>query len=279
MSASGRGRGAHPGVYALLILASAVAVFPLLWALGTSLKTSPEILAVPPRWIPRRIVFDHYAVVLQASNIARYFLNTALVTGASIVVTVFIACHAGYGAVRFRFPGRDLILFALLATAMIPGIALLAPLYALSSRFGVYDSLLGLVLVYSAWQVPTTVWLMRGFVESVPREIEESALIDGCSPLQVFYRVVLPLIRPGLAAAAIIVFVQVWNDFLIATALTISEGMRMLQVGLFRYISDVGIEWGRLMAYTMLSLAPILVAFVFLQRRFIQGLVSGATKG
>jgi multiple sugar transport system permease protein len=274
------GKVRHPVLsYALLVAASAVAIGPLLWMAATSLKTSAAILAVPPQWFPNPVATEHYEVVVQGSQIGRYFWNTVVVTGCSIALSLIVAAHAAYGAVRFSFRGRSILLFVLLATSMIPGIALLAPLYALSTRLYLYDTYIGLILAYSAWQTPTAIWLMRGFIEGVPREIDEAALVDGCSPYQVFCHMMIPLIRPGLAAAAIIMFVQIWNDFLFATALTISEDVRTLQIGLYRYMGDTGIEWGRLAAYTTLSALPIVVIFLWLQRRFIEGLTAGAAKG
>jgi ABC-type glycerol-3-phosphate transport system permease component len=273
-----RDRGG-PLTYALLILASAVAVFPPLWALATSLKPSAVIFAVPPQWIPWPPTLEHYETVIAGSGMGRYFFNTLVVTVLCILATTLLAVHAAYGSVRFRFRGRDTLLFALLATSMIPGIALLAPLYALSTQFGLYDTRLALVLAYAAWQTPTAIWLMRGFIENLPKEIDDAASVDGCSKYQAFRLIVVPLVKPGLAAGAVLIFVNVWNDFLFATALTLSEDVRTLQVGLYRYLGDVGVEWGRLTAYTILSILPIVAVFVWLQRRFIEGLSAGAVKG
>jgi multiple sugar transport system permease protein len=265
--------------YILLLLASGIAVFPPVWALATSLKPTAAIFSVPPQWIPWPPTLEHYDTVISGSNMGRYFVNTLVVTAFCIVATTLLAAHAAYGSVRFRFRGRDTLLFALLATSMIPGIALLAPLYALSTKFELYDTRLALILAYTAWQTPTAIWLMRGFIENIPREIDDAAAVDGCSKYQVFRLVVLPLIRPGLAGAAVLIFVNVWNDFLFATALTLSDDVRTLQIGLYRYMGDVGVEWGKLTAYTILSITPIVIVFVWLQRRFIEGLSAGAVKG
>jgi len=266
-------------VYATLVLACIFAVFPILWALGTSLKTQADIVSYPPRWIPDPVTLQHYYQVATGSNMPRYFLNSTLVALATIVVTLVVASHGGYSAARFNFPLKNLALFVILTTVMIPGIAVLVPLYMIATRVGLHDTYLVLVLVYSAWQIPTVLWLMRGFFESIPKELEEAALIDGCSHLQAFYRVIAPLTQPGLAAAAIVVFVFVWNEFIIALTMTASDNVRMIPVGLYNYITAFGVEWGKLMAAVTVAILPAIILFIALQRRFIQGLTSGATKG
>jgi len=209
----------------------------------------------------------------------RYFLNSVLVGLATILLTLVVASHGAYAAARYEFPAKNFLLFLVLATVMIPGIAVLVPLYMIMSQVGLHDTYWSLILIYSAWQVPTVLWLMRGFFESIPRDLEEAALIDGCGPAQAFYRVIAPLTRPGLAASAVVVFVYVWNEFIIALTMTASDEMRLVPVGLYYYISAWGVEWGKLMAAVSVALLPAIILFVVLQRNFIQGLTSGATKG
>lgn len=266
-------------IHAILAGASLFAVAPLLWALVTSLKTQDVIVTYPPAWLPNPVTLENYALVVNGSNMPRYFFNSLIVAGATIVISLVIAAHGGYAAARFTFPGKNVLLFIILATVMIPGIAVLVPLYLTASYIGLHDTYWVLILIYSAWQIPTVLWLMRGFFESVPSELDEAALIDGCTPLQAFYRVVLPLTQPGLAAAAILVFVNVWNEFLIALALTASDHMRLVTTGLYYYVTAFGVEWGKLMAAVVLAIVPGIVLFVPLQRRFVQGLIAGASKG
>jgi multiple sugar transport system permease protein len=274
-----RRRLMHIARHFALLVACAVALVPLIWGVVTSLKEDDKVFAYPPEWIPSPVTFAHYKDVLLGSSLPHFFINSTIVTTLTILITLVLAMHMAYAAARINFRGKNALLFVLLASSMVPGIAILTPLYLLSVKTGLYDTHAGLVLVYSAWQVPTVVWLLRGFIANIPVELEEAAMLDGCSRLRAFYLITLPALQPGLAAAAVLVFVAVWNDFLIATALTISEDMRLIQVGLYRYIADVGVEWGRFLAYGLLALAPILVAFVLLQRRFISGLTMGAVKG
>jgi ABC-type glycerol-3-phosphate transport system permease component len=267
------------GIYGALVLTCGFAIFPIVWGMLTAFKDEGSIVSYPPKWIPNPVVLDNFQLVMFGSNMPRYFFNSLLVAGATVAFTLFVACHGGYSAARFRFPLKNLLLFIILATVMIPGIAVLVPLYMIATQVGLHDTYWALIIIYSAWQVPTVLWLMRGFFESIPKDLEEAALIDGCGHLQAFYRVILPLARPGLSAAAVIVFLYVWNEFIIALTMTASDNMRLVPVGLYFYISAFGVEWGKLMAAVSIALLPAVILFVILQRGFIQGLTSGATKG
>lgn len=269
------GRVATHGV---LIIACVVAIFPIYWGIATSLKLFENVAAFPPQWVPNPATLENYQIVLQ-SNMPRYYLNSLIVAGATILFTLFVASHAGYAAARFHFRGKNLLLFIILCTIMIPGIAVLIPLYMLSTRLDLHNTYWVLLLVYSAWQIPTALWLMQGFFESVPEELDDAAMIDGASRLQAFYRIILPLTRPGLAAAAVVIFVYVWNEFIIAITLTATNDMRTVPVGLYFYITAYAIEWGKLLAGAGFAIVPVLALFVFLQRSFIRGLIAGATKG
>lgn len=270
---------ADASIYAVLTMASLFALAPLLWALSTSLKVRTQIFAAPPVWWPRPVTFENYAQVLFGSPMPRYVVNTLVVAVLSILLVLVAASHTAYATARLRMRGREVLAFAILATSMVPIISLLTPLYAMWARLGLHDTYVGLALVYAAWQLPATIWFIRGFVEAVPRSLEEAAMLDGCSQWQCFYRIILPIIQPGLVAAAILVFIAVWNDFLLATTLTISEERRLVQVGFYHYIGDTGVEWGRFMAFAMVAVLPILVMFVALRNRLLRGLVSGAMKG
>lgn len=265
-------------IWAVLLVAMAFALVPILWGISTALKESGAAEVFPPRWLPRPMTLDNFSQVLTGSNLRRYLWNSSVVAVLTILATLAVAVHAGYAAARFRFAGKNPLLFLILATAMIPGICILVPVYLLVTRLNLHNTYSALVLVYTAWQVPTAVWIMRGFFETIQPELEEAALIDGCSRLGAFYRIILPLTQPGMAAVGILVFVYVWNDFLIAYVLTISDEMRLVQSGLYLYVTAFGVEWSKLMAASILALLPPAVTFVALQSRFIQGLTKGAIK-
>jgi len=265
--------------YGFLVLACAFAVLPLLWGLSTSFKPLGEVNAWPPKWLPDRPTIENYITVLSNAKYVRYLLNTIGVSVAVMLVGIALASHAAWTIVRFQFFGKTPLLFLMWATVMIPGVSVIVPLYLLAVDLGIYDSYLVLVVVYTASVVPTLVWLLRGFVESVPKELEEAAMIDGCTQAGVFYRIVVPLLRPGFGAAAVLVFVTVWNEFLIGYALVLGDEHRLIQVGVYYFVTDIGIDWGPLMAGMIISVLPIVILFGALQTYFLQGVTGGAMKG
>ncbi len=267
------------GIYGLLLTVSFFCLIPITWTLVTSLKHDSVIMSYPPRWIPNPPTLQQYKKVIFLSNMPHYFMNSIFVACVAVAVTLLIACHAAYSVARFDFLGKNFLLFFILSTMMIARLANLVPLYLLASKLDLLDTYTILILVYSGWQIPMVVWLLKDFFETIPTSLEKAALLDGYSPLGAFYRVILPLSKPGMAAAAILVFMYVWNDFIIAITLTSSEKMRLVPPGLYMYISSWGIQWGELCAAVVLALFPVVVMFLILQRLFIMGLTAGAIKG
>lgn len=263
----------------LALLACAFALVPMLWGLVTALKPTSQVLSYPPSWWPEPATLTHFWTVWTQSAFPKYFFNSVVVTGCSVVLALVIATHAAYGLARFDFAGKTALMLGILATSMIPGIAILVPLYKLAINSGIYNTYLAMVLVYTAWQIPLLLWLLKGFFEKVPLELEEAALVDGAGRLKAFYLIVLPMARPGLLAGGILTMVFVWNDFLIGFTLTLNAGHRPLPVGLYTFISNIGIDWGPLMAATVMSIVPVLFAFLLLQRWLVEGLMAGAVKG
>ncbi|MGG5822903.1 carbohydrate ABC transporter permease [Falsiroseomonas sp. HW251] len=271
--------GAAVAAYGAVLLACAFALLPVLWGLSTSLKTTQEVHAWPPSWLPVAPTFDNWRLAVFDARFMRYVGNTLLVVAGSLVLSLGLALLAAWATVRFRFRGREGLLLLMWSTIMVPGIAVVVPLYAVAVEVGIYDTLLAPGLVFSAWLVPTLVWLLRGFIAAVPAELEESAQIDGCTPLGAFARVTVPLLWPGLVAGSILVFVMIWNDFLIAYSLTLSDENRLVQVGIYAFMTETGVEYGPLCAAAIASIIPIVALYAALQRYFIQGLTGGAVKG
>jgi ABC-type glycerol-3-phosphate transport system permease component len=217
--------------------------------------------------------------IISASALPRNFSNSLILVAGSMVLVLVVGVLAGYAASRYDFRGKSALLFILLTTVMVPGIVTLIPQYFLAVQLGLHDTYIVLILIFSAWQIPTVIWIMRGFFQNIPRDLDESALVDGCSPIGAFFRIVLPLSMPGIAAAAIVVFVWVWNEFIIALNLTASNATRPVTVGLYFFIGETGIQWGGMSAGATIALLPVVIAFILLQRRFIEGLTAGAIKG
>jgi multiple sugar transport system permease protein len=265
--------------YLALGLALAFVLIPFLWGLSTSLKGPTEVLASTPRWIPSTVDFGNYERGVLSGKFLRFMANSFATVVGALIVSVTLAVHAAYACARLKFRGKDLLLFLLWSTIMIPTVSVIVPIYLLAVDLKVYDTLFAVIVAYAAMLVPTLIWLLRGFIETVPSELEESALVDGCGPIKTFYVIVLPLLRPGIAAASVLVFLTIWNDFLLAFSLTLRDENRLLQVGLYSFVTEAGIEWGPLMAATIGTTVPVIIAFAFLQRLFIQGLTGGAVKG
>lgn len=275
--------GATPGLdiltYAALGVSALVALFPVLWGLTTALKTDGEVNAFPPTLIPSEVSFQNFSSVLFQSGFPKYMLNSVLVTAVCILAATAVAAHAAYAVTNFRIRFRNPIMFFILMTSMIPPVVMLVPLYMLSVKIGLYDTQFLLILIYTAWRVPVLTWILRGFFEKLPKEIIEAGTLDGCSKPMIFYRLILPISKPGVVASALLSAVYVWNDFLVSSTFTSKDELRMLSVGLYNYISQYGIQWGKLMAAVMISIIPMVILFILLQRHFVEGMAAGAVKG
>jgi ABC-type glycerol-3-phosphate transport system permease component len=264
----------------VFLTAAALAVlFPVLWALSTSLKPESAIFLYPPRWIPENPTAEAYEFILSRTDFPIFFYNSFVVSTLSILTTVTIGTMTAFRFARADFPGKKLLSFLFLATMMIPGLANLIPLYIIIRRMGLMNTRAALVLLYTAGNLPLVIWLMRGFIETVPRELDESARIDGCTTLQIFVKVIVPLVRPGLSAAGIVVFIYTWNEFIAALTFIQSPEKRMLQVGIRLLSGYYTVQWTNIMAICMLGSIPPIILFLFFQRSLIAGLTKGAIKG
>lgn len=260
-------------MYAVAVLSGLGAIVPLSWLFLLSLD--PGQGATSSHFV---YSLQNYANVLFDSLMVRYFFNTFVVAALTVLCTLACACMGAYAASRFRFRGREVTMIGLLAASMTPIIAVLVPLYAYAAQLHMLNTYQVLIIIFTAWQLPGTLWLMRSFIDAVPIELEEAALVDGCSRAGAFFRIVLPQLVPGLIAAGLIVFVYVWNEFIIAVSLAPKQEMRLVSVGLYFYLSEYGVEWGKISAGAILSIIPPAVLFLFLQRKLIHGLNAGALK-
>jgi ABC-type glycerol-3-phosphate transport system permease component len=264
----------------VLCFAVIFALAPIVWAILTSLKGPKEIALFPPTLLPQSLTFDNYRfAVFYNDTFLRYLFNTAVIVAAATIICLAFSAHAAHAVARFKFRGSALLMLAMFSTIMIPGVAVVIPLYLLSVKAGIYDTIIVLVLVYSAWLTPTLIWLLRGFVNTIPVELEEAGRVDGYSRIAVFYRITLPLMRSGLLAGAVLIFANIWNEFLLGYSLVQSETARVVQVGIYANLTEVGVQWGRLTAAAVAAVIPVLIIYAFLQKAFVQGLSGGAVKG
>lgn len=244
---------------------------PFLWTISTSFKETGEILSYPPSLLPKKATWHNYIKVLTQDNFLRFMLNSTIVTLCSVAVTLLVSMFAGYGAARFQFPGKGFIMFIILAGMAVGRFANAMPMYFMANRLGLLDTYIILVFVYSAFIIPLVTWLMQSYYRTIPKSLEEAAKLDGCSSWGAFWRVIVPIMKPSLIAGGIIAATNAWNEFILALNLTKSQDMRTLPVALHLFQTDYGVEWGALSAASIISILPILIVFLMLQKYFVQG--------
>jgi arabinogalactan oligomer/maltooligosaccharide transport system permease protein len=267
-----------------LVLACVVALYPVLWVVKLALSPTQALsLSVSP--IPESVTFDHFRDVIGASDsqgrwlFGRQLLASVVVSGLTTLVGLSLAVTAAYALSRFRFPGKDAGMQTLLVTQMFPATLMLVPLFSLLQKLSLLDSWTGLILVYSTSSLPFCVWMLKGYFDTIPRELEEAAVMDGASPWQVFVKVVLPLARPALAVTALFSFMTAWNEFILAATLINDAARFTLPVALQQYVGEWKTEWGHFAAGALIVSAPVMALFFALQRYLVGGLTAGAVKG
>lgn len=265
--------------YAVLFAAFAFAVFPILWTLITSLKANNDIVTSQIQYVPLRPTFENYSTLWAQAGFPVMFLNSAIVTVLTVAVCLIVGVSGAYSMSRYRFRGRGQILLFYLVIRMFPAVLLLLPIFIALRVLRLYDTHIGLALAYTAFLLPVCIWMLKGFFDSIPPELEDAARIDGCTRAGAILRVVLPLTRPGVAATSVLVAISAWNEFLFALMLTTSQGIRTWPVGLQLMVGEYQLPWGLLTAGGIISIAPILVFFALVQRALVRGLTLGAVKG
>jgi len=269
-------------IYAFLVVAALLMVAPFLWSISTSLKQPGDVFAYPPQLLPDPATFQNYVDVFTKLTFDRYFLNSVIVTGSVVLLNVLFGTTAAYAFAKLRFPGREAIFFLLLLTLMVPFQVNLIPLYKIMVELHKAIPAIGAdtyfgIVAPSAIQV-FGIFLMRQFLRAVPDEILESARMDGASELRILRSIIFPIALPGMATLAIFTFLGAWNDFLWPLIVTNSDEMRTMPVGLALLARKNASNWGDTMAGTVLTAAPLIIMFLVLQRRFIEGLTAGSVK-
>jgi ABC-type glycerol-3-phosphate transport system permease component len=265
--------------YATLWVAFVWSVFPFYWMIATSIRGKDEIFQRPPSLVPHAVTFQNYVDLLVGAQFWRFAMNSLVLTISVTVISVLISVTAGYAMARHRFKGSVMLPLFMLYGQMFPPVLLLIPFYVQLRFLGWLDSLYGLIPVYLSYMLPLCVWLMRGFFSQVPFSLEDAARMDGCTRWQAFWKVILPMARPGIVAVATWVMIHTWNEFLYASTFILSEKKRTLPLGLSGLIGQYTTDWGVLMAGGVITAAPILIVFFFLQRHLVSGVGGGAVKG
>jgi multiple sugar transport system permease protein len=255
------------------------ALFPLYWLIKIAVTPDKLLFTEGVRLWPSAVSWGNFRFVLLQSDFPIFFVNSVMVSLSTALAVTLVASGAGYAFSRFHFAGKSLVMFVLLLTQMFPLVMLIAPMYRLMTPLGLTDNLLGLVIAYTAFNVPFATFLMQSFFDGIPKELEESAMIDGCTRFAALRRVILPLTLPGMAATLGFVFTAAWSELLFALMLINSEEKMTFAVGLLTFVSKFSVDWGQMMAAGVLALIPACIFFAFIQRYLVQGLTAGALKG
>jgi multiple sugar transport system permease protein len=278
-------RSAAPGrlqsaaTYAILVALVLIVVFPFYWMTITSFKSETQMRSLVSMFWPSPFVGDNYGHLLGRTEFLSWYRNSVVVSVSSTFLATAVGTLGAYALARLRFRGRAFMASAVLITYLVPPSILFIPLYAQIRNMGLADSLAGLIVTYPSFTVPFVTWLLMGYFESIPEELEESAMIDGATRFGAFWRVVLPLAAPGLLAAALYAFTQAWNEFLYALVFITNVKLRTLPVGLSSFITGDVYGWGYLMSGAVLTTLPVIAAYIYLQKYMVEGLTAGSVKG
>ena len=262
----------------IALLGSAMMVFPVYWMFATALKQSGQILSAVPKVIPWPISVENFQRALSQPQFWVFARNSITVSLSTVILSLLIALGASIAVARFNFIGRKAFLVVLVLIQMIPGSAMVIPIYLLLRSVNALDFIPGLVLTYMTFVLPFTIWTLRGFVEGVPVELEEAALVDGCSRVKAFTHVLLPLLMPGIVATSIFAFISAWDDYLFAYVIMKSQGNYTLPVWLVSFQTQEGVDYGAMIAASSIFSIPVLIFFLLVQRRLVGGMTSGAVK-
>jgi multiple sugar transport system permease protein len=262
-------------VVVMLVLAFLV-LLPFLWTASTSFKPLMEVNKYPPEWFSPNMSFEPYRDMFFYLPFSTYTVNSLVVAGSATVLTLIMGSLAGFAFARFTVPGKRIVLLLFLLSQMLPGASVIIPLFQLVTQVGLYDTLVGLILVHTAILLPFVVWLLYGFFCGIPREVEDAALIDGCSRISALWKVILPLALPGLGATALFAFLGSWNEFFFSLLLTTSDTARTIPVGIGLFVGEFQDVWNQMAAAAVLFSIPPLFLFLLMRKTFVKGLAAGA---
>ncbi|MCK6590602.1 MAG: carbohydrate ABC transporter permease [Polyangiaceae bacterium] len=277
-------RIAGKGGFALLVAGILVfTIFPFFWAFISSIKPGEELFATPVRYIPQNPTLENYREVLENGNFQAALMNSVFVAVSVTLLSLAVGSLAAYALARFKFRGRSAVLYAVLAMTMFPQIAVLGALFQMVNAFGLYNRLTALVITYLIFTLPFTVWVLSSFLKSVPVEIEEAAYVDGATPWDVYWKIMLPLAMPGMATTGILSFIAAWNEFLFALSFTQTPEKRTVTYAIQAFSTSTAglyeIPWGQMMAASVLVTVPLIAIALIFQRRILAGLTAGSVKG
>lgn len=265
--------------YVVLVAGAAIMVTPFLFMLSTSFTAQAYVLTIPPQFIPRPFTWQNYTEALTSQNFARYFLNSAIVAVISTALSVLISSMMAYGFARYRFRGREVLFRILLVGLVVPAMMLIIPQFILAKELRLLDSWAGLIVFYVAGSLALNVYLLRGFFEAIPGELDQAMQVDGAGEWARYWRLAMPLAAPALATVTIFTFLACWDEFVWALTIINTPGLRTLPIAIELFQGQNSTEWGLVFAASVIAIVPVVAVFLVFQRYFVQGLSAGALKG
>ncbi|WP_332689074.1 carbohydrate ABC transporter permease [Bosea sp. (in: a-proteobacteria)] len=272
----GRERLLNTFAYALLVLAILIVFFPLAWMLSVSFRPNIEVMQMPPDWLPQVFTLEGYKKIFTTPRYLLVFFNTMLISLVVTVLSLLLGAMAAYALARFQFAGQRAVLMFLITTQMFPLVLLCIPYFRIFITLGLYDTRTSLVVVYLTFTLPFCVLMLRSYFINIPRDIEEAAMVDGCSRLGAIFRTLVPISYPAFVGAGLYTFLLAWNEFLFAVVLIESWENRVLTMAIYSLMAEFVTDWNAMMAFSVLASLPLVVAFIFLQRYMVQGMTAGA---
>lgn len=266
-------------IYSIIFTYIFITLIPLVWVFSTSLKPNDLAISLPPEFLPSEPTIENYVFVITEPRLVHSLINSLLVSLGSTVLSVAISALGGYSFARFKFKGKNLLLSIILGFFMIPIVINIIPLYLMLSEIGLLNSIFSLIITFQILIIPLNIFLLKNYFETIPREIEEAALVDGCSRFGILRRIILPLSTPGLAIASVLAFRFSWNEFLLPIVLANRPDSLVFQLALYQFISIYRIEWGYLTAGINIALIPIVILMLLFQKQLVHGLTASSLKG
>jgi multiple sugar transport system permease protein len=269
-------------LFLILLIGVVIVVLPMIYMISTSLKPNGALYEYPPKFFPKwkEITLENYAYILAQQKFIRNFVNSLFVSVVTVLLSALISSALAYCIARFKFPGRSFLFAFIILTMIIPGMTMIIPQYELAVKLGTINKLGGLIPFYVAWVIPYSTFMIKGFVENVPRELDEATYMDGGSVFTVFFRIILPLAKPGIASVSIFNFLTAWEEFPWANTVINDDLKRTLPIAISGFFGQHQFtQWGYVFALSVLSLLPILIVFIACQKFFVAGLTSGSVKG
>lgn len=273
-----RRRATTSVAYGLLLIVLIYNLVPFLWMFFTATKPEREAYSIPPTFFPEDFTLDAFEQLIRWTDFPRYMLNSTIISLGTALLSTFIGALAGYGFSRFRFKGRAALMGLILSSQMLPGVLLVGPYFKMLARVDLYNTYIGLIIAFTSITLPFSTWMLKGFIDSVPEELDEQAMVDGSTPFGAYWRIVLPVITPGMVATIVFAFLLAWSDLLWVLVLTSGDDMATVTLGLTRLVTQFRVIWPQLMAGSTIAALPSIILYMFLQNYLVRGLTAGAVK-